>query len=208
MPDLNPILPDSKKALQKALSVLERDEVVIGPTDTVYGLLARMYSQTAVERVRGLKGIAPDRPLIVLVPSCGWAQVLSGQPLSETRLTSLWPGPLTIVAKASQEVPGYVTGEEDTVAIRWPGDSFALRLADALRKPLVAPSANPTGHPTIRTAEEALECFGEAVPLIVRGDDPVESVPSTIVSIAEGPVRILREGAVTRSAIAELCDLE
>jgi len=201
------MVPDSASALQKALSFLERGEVVIGPTDTVYGLLAPMGSRDAVDKIRRLKGLGRDRPLVVLVPSCGWAQLLSGQPLQQSRLPVLWPGPLTMVVRASQKVPDYVRGKETTVALRWPGDSFVRRVMDALLKPLVAPSANLTGQPTARTAEEVMDVFGKHVGLIIKGDDPVEGDPSTIVSIAGGSARMLRQGRLPRSSIAAICDL-
>jgi L-threonylcarbamoyladenylate synthase len=208
MPDLEFPIPDSQDAIENAVALLENGGVVVGPTDTVYGILALADRREAVEKIRRLKHLPDHRPLLVLVPSCGWAQVLSDQPLTETRLLSLWPGPLTIVVKASHRVPRYVTGGGDTVAIRWPQKSFAEHVMSVLSRPLVAPSANISGEPTVRTADEAMQVFGKNVPLIVRGDDPLCGKPSTIVSIAEGRARILREGAIPKQSIAELSDLE
>jgi L-threonylcarbamoyladenylate synthase len=204
MSDLAGVVPDSEEAEERAAAYLKDGEVVIGPTDTLYGVLALAESAQAVEKVRKLKQLPPDRPLIVLVPSCGWAQVFCGQPLKEIRLASLWPGPLTLVVQASGNVPLHVTGGGDTVAIRWPESCFAQRVMLRLSKPLVAPSANLSGQPTARTAEEAALAFGELVPLVVKGDDPIEGAPSTIVSVAHGDLRILREGRVPNRSITGL----
>lgn len=158
-------------------------------TDTIYGIVGRAHDRTAVERIYKLKGRSPDKPMIILIGSVEDLE-LFGVRADGVNLADHWPGPVSIILPCDRDDLEYLHRGTKTLAFRLP-DKPALR--DLLSKtgPLVAPSANPEGHPPARNVEEAKAYFGDQVSIYVGGE--VTGSPSKLIKIDEsGNVTVLR----------------
>lgn len=184
------------------LDALLAGEVVVVPTDTVYGLACLPRFPGAVARIFSLKGRPDGKALPVLGAS---AQALSGVAAFNDDAVNLahrfWPGPLTLVLPRAEGFT-YFLGEDPTgsVAVRVPRNEVVLELL-AAAGPLAVTSANLSGHPPADTVEDAHDVFGADVAAYVDGGRGA-GVPSTVVSLRDG-MEVLREGAVTRDELTE-----
>lgn len=188
---------------------LRQGEVVAFPTETVYGLGADARNEQAVRQVFRLKGRPADHPLIVHVADMEaagqWAAELSD--VARMLMTRFWPGPLTLVLPARDDVSRAVTGGQDSVALRAPHHPVAQALLAAFGGGLAAPSANPFGRVSPTEAGHVRDYFpGLAV---LDGGPCRFGLESTIVSLLGGSPRLLRPGALPVSALRQaLGDLE
>jgi L-threonylcarbamoyladenylate synthase len=190
--------------IDEAVTVLRAGGIVGMPTETVYGLAARVSDEAAVRRVFTAKGRPADHPLIVHVSSSGQAGEYGHM---DTRTMALaarfWPGPLTMLVRRRDTVPLVVTGGRDTVAIRVPAHPMALELIDRLGEGVVAPSANRFGHVSPTRASHVIDDLDGLVDLVLDGGTCPVGVESTIVDCT-GVMQILRPGAVTAAQIEEV----
>jgi L-threonylcarbamoyladenylate synthase len=195
--------------IQTAVDLLRRGGVVAIPTDTLYGLAADPLDEGAVRRIFRLKGRPAGNPIPLLLSDPEdlhrWAARI---PESARRLTDrLWPGPLTLVLRRSDEVPDLVTGGGDTVGLRVPDHTVPRSISRLLGAPLTGTSANRTGSPGLSTAHAVrCELSGE-VDFVVDGVSGQDGRPSTVVDLSGDRPRILRLGAVSAAEIESLCGL-
>jgi len=184
------------EALAAAVRVLRAGGLVAFPTETFYGLGADALDADAVARVFRAKGRPPEKPLLVLVDSLAMARTIVAEiPLRvEDLLARYWPGPLTVVLRARPHVP--VTAATGTVGVRIPGHAVAWGLVHAAGVPVTAPSANPHGRSSPRTADEVRRGLGASVDLVLDGGPTPGGRPSTVVDATVVPLRVLRAGAV------------
>ncbi len=193
--------------LAKALTALEAGELVIIPTETVYGLAANAADPLAVARLFEAKGRPRFNPLIAHVADLSEARRLAHLDARANRLAeAFWPGPLTLVAPVANAsaVCDLARAGLDTVAVRTPAHPLALALLTAFGRPLVAPSANRSGRPSPTTFADALAETGSAAGAALDGGPCAVGLESTVVALLEGPPRLLRPGAVTRDQIEAL----
>jgi L-threonylcarbamoyladenylate synthase len=198
--------PPDPEALKKAGRLLKEGQLVVFPTETVYGLGANALDPAAVRRIFEAKGRPSDNPVIVHVASVEAAKKLVREwpPLADRLARALWPGPLTLVLPRAPHVPDAVTGGLDSVAVRVPAHPVAQAVLRACGVPLAAPSANTSGRPSPTTAQHAEADLGDKVPLYLDGGPTEHGVESTVVSLL-GPVPVvLRSGAVPREALEKL----
>ena len=195
--------------IQTAVDLLKRGGVVAIPTDTLYGLAADPLDEDAVRRIFRLKGRPAGNPIPLLLSDPEdlhrWAARI---PESARRLTDrLWPGPLTLVLRRSDEVPDVVTGGGDTVGLRVPDHTVPRSISRLLGAPLTGTSANRSGSPGLSTAHAVrCELSGE-VDFVVDGVSGQDGRPSTVVDLSGDRPRILRRGAVSAAEIESLCGL-
>jgi len=193
--------------LRRVVESLEAGKLVAFPTDTFYGIAADPCSRAAVRRLFGLKGRKKPPPLI----AANLEQVLRVAVLKgiAARLGArFWPGPLTLVLPA---LPGQLDEgvvRQDTVAIRIPRSRIARALAAALGRPITATSANRSGKPPARSAQEVARFIPTGLDLIVDAGRRRAAHPSTIVRVARSGFEIVREGAVSRRRIQAFVDRE
>lgn len=183
-----------KDAAMMTISVLEEGGVVLYPSDTVYGLLCRADSRTAVERIRSLKGYTGHRPFILIVDGVTMAGSVADGLTDEILglLRERWPGRFTAVLRASGGCPEWVRGDDCTIALRHPsGDLSGLILA-GVGSPLVSTSANAAGEPPPLTPEGIPEGIRNGVDLFIDGGTLPPSEPSTIVRLTGQTPEILR----------------
>ena len=169
------------------------------PTETVYGLGARLSDPEAIRKVYRVKGRPSDNPLIVHVsgPEAFRRLTKRAPPEAFRLIRRFWPGPLTLVCRRSKLVPKTVTAGLETVAVRMPSHPVALKLLKAVGDPVAAPSANRSGRPSPTNARDVARELSGRVDLIIAGGHSRVGLESTVLDVTRKPFRILRPGAVT-----------
>lgn len=190
---------DVDTAVHEAGALLQRGKLVAFPTETVYGLGAVIGDDRALGRIYTAKGRPSDNPLIVHV--CTVEQVFSlaeaVDPLALALMKRFWPGPLSILLPARSSVSSIVTAGLPTVAVRMPSHPLALALIRAAGQPLAAPSANRSGRPSPTSAAHVIEDLGGMIAGVLDGGRCDVGIESTVVSVEDGVVTILRPGIVS-----------
>jgi L-threonylcarbamoyladenylate synthase len=192
--------------IREAASILASGGLVAFPTETVYGLGADGLNPEAVARIYAAKGRPATNPVILHVDSIASARALVSQwPDTAQLLTErFWPGPLTLILPASEQVPAIVRAGGPTVALRCPAHRVAQALIKAVGRPLAAPSANRSQHLSPTLAEHVASSLGEAVDLILDGGPTEAGLESTILDLSVARPRILRPGPVAPAELAAL----
>jgi len=186
-------------ALHRAAELLRAGELVAFPTETVYGLGARVFCPPALERIFAVKGRPLDNPLIVHIAELGQIAQLAVDipPQLWVVAERFFPGPLTVVVRRNPAVPALVSAGLDTVAIRMPRHPYALELIRLTGEPIAAPSANRSGRPSPTCAEHVLQDLGGTIAAVVDGGACEIGLESTVVDLTADPPVILRPGAIT-----------
>lgn len=201
---------ESTGAIEHAVELLQRGQVVAFPTDTVYGLGAHACLSQAVTRLYAVKKRPHDLPIPVLLSDAGAMEtVCIDIPALAWRLAErFWPGGLSLVLGRSQVIPDAVTSGGPTVAVRVPDHASVRELCRRLGAPLAATSANRHGRPAPVTAGEVQASLGASVPLILDGGPCQGGMASTVLDLTVSPPAILRPGPVTADALGEFVDLK
>jgi L-threonylcarbamoyladenylate synthase len=187
-----------------ATSVLS-GELVVLPTDTVYGVGADAFSPAAVTRLLAAKGRGREMPPPVLVGSTRAASALVEDlgPWGQQLIDEFWPGGLTIVCRAQRTLNWDLGDTKGTVAVRMPEDPVTLELLKETG-PMAVTSANLTGKPAATTAEQAREQLGDAVAIYLDGGPSAGGLASTIVDLTGDVPRMLRQGAISIGRLREI----
>lgn len=192
-----------KKPIEQALSSLKTDGIVAFPTDTVYGIGADYRSENAVKRIHKLKGRKKEKPLTLLLPdSEGLSRYIAKVPKTANKLIdTLWPGPITLILKASGEIPPYLLGPHRTVGVRVTGHEIAQALITAFGSPIATSSANLSGGEPLRTGSDVLREFGNEIDFVLPGYCGT-APPSVVLDISSFPPTIKRSGEISPLLIA------
>ena len=181
-----------------AVKVLTAGGVAAIPTDTLYGLAANAFDESAVQKVYDLKG-RPDGMALPLLLSDAADVAHCAAHLPEFALAlaeRFWPGALTLVVRKSADVPDIVTAGMNTVALRVPNHPVPRAIADSLGSPITGTSANLSGRPGLTNAASVSAEFGDTLDFVLDGGDAFGGVASTILDVTGSEPRVLREGAV------------
>jgi L-threonylcarbamoyladenylate synthase len=200
---VTPKNPGNADQIAEAVAALKAGELVILPTETVYGLAADAGNPHAVAKVYQAKGRPSFNPLIAHVADLAMARALARfDPRAEWLAENFWPGPLTLVLPVRDEVAvcDLARAGLDTVAVRAPAHPLAQAVIAGFGGPLVAPSANRSGRPSPTTLADAVEETGPAAAVALDGGPCRVGLESTVISLVDTP-RLLRPGAVTRAEI-------
>lgn len=193
------------EAIETAAHSVSLGELVVLPTDTVYGIGADAFNGSAVNDLLRAKGRGRDMPVPVLVGSWSTIEGLVSvvEPRTRDLIEAFWPGGLTLVVRHAPSLDWDLGDAEGTVALRMPLHPVAIELLERTG-PMAVSSANRSGQPAARTAAEAREQLGEDVAVYLEDGPVVGGVASTIVDVT-GPVfRVLRTGAVPVEALREV----
>lgn len=193
----------NQKIYDEAAEILKNGGLVAFPTETVYGLGADALDAGASAKIYRAKGRPSDNPLIVHIAKVEDLQALCSEiPLLAAKLAdAFWPGPMTMVLKKKDVVPGTITGGLDTVAVRMPVHPVARRLIEVSGVYVAAPSANTSGRPSPTTAAHVMQDMDGRIDMIIDGGSVEIGIESTIIDVTgEYPV-ILRPGYITREMI-------
>ncbi len=185
-----------KEKLKQVEGVLREGGVVVLGTDTIYGIIGLAFKPQAISRIYALRKRSRRKPMIVLVGSLDQLKLFNVK--TSTRedrvLRRVWPGKVSIVLKCPSKKYAYLHRGTKTIAFRLPKKKSLTRLLETVG-PVVAPSANTEGNPPGTTIQEARKYFGGKVDLYVQAGR-LTNMPSTVIRVDKGKVRVLREGAV------------
>lgn len=196
--------------LKVALASLAREELVVMPTDTVYGVAVDAFAPSGVADLLAAKGRGRGMPVPVLVGSLPTlrAVVSTLSDAGEALVAAFWPGPLTIVCAEQSSLRWDLGETRGTVAVRMPDHPLALELLSR-HGPLAVSSANITGRPPATTCDEAVDQLGNAVAVYLDAGPAGEPVASTIVDLTGARPRVLRQGAISTARLLDAVpDLE
>jgi L-threonylcarbamoyladenylate synthase len=178
--------------IEEAVEALRAGDLVVFPTETVYGLGANASNPAAVRKIFEVKGRPPDHPVIVHLDDPRYLHrwVSSLPPVAEQLAARFWPGPLTLILPKADNVNDIVTGGQDSIGIRVPSHPMAQQLLNAFGGGIAAPSANRYGRLSPTKPEHVRDELGDAVGVILDGGD--------------SPIGLLRPGFITRSQLEQV----
>jgi tRNA threonylcarbamoyl adenosine modification protein (Sua5/YciO/YrdC/YwlC family) len=193
--------------IRYAADQIRAGQVLGMPTDTFYGLAADPFNLRAVDRVYEIKSRSRHKPLSLLIESVDQAEELA-QPLPQefyALARRYWPGPLTIIVRASSRLPLKVTANTGNVALRVPNARIPLSVVQAATIPITATSANLSGENECTTAVAVRDQLKDRISIIVDGGTSPRSVASTIIDLTdeESRWRVMREGAIPSQEISQ-----
>lgn len=200
---------NTKQALDKACTYLKESEVVAFPTETVYGLGASSLSSKGVLKIYEAKNRPSDNPLISHISNVNMIKDIFHSEIPEIYkplISKFWPGPLTIILPINKDckISKYVTGNQETFAVRLPENKIARSLIQLSNLPLAAPSANSSTKPSPTTAEHVLHDLNGKIPLILDGGKCNVGLESTVVDGTVYPPMLLRPGGISLEEIQKI----
>jgi L-threonylcarbamoyladenylate synthase len=193
-------------ALKEAAAVIRAGGVAAYPTESFYALGADATNPSAVEKVYSLKGREAGKPLPVIVHDIPaiWKLAPCVPPKAARAAGLLLPGPITLIFKAADGIPGNLTAGTGTIAVRVPDHEAAAGLARVAGVPVTATSANLSGRPGITEPAEISRIFGDTIDLLVDGGTTPGEPVSTLLDMTAVPPKVLRRGAVPQERIESL----
>lgn len=179
------------------------DELVVFPTETVYGIGANALSPIAVKKIFEVKGRPMDNPLIVHLstPQATFRYIKNPPAYSQELMDAFWPGPLTLVFESNGIFPKEVTGGLSTIAIRVPSHPIAKKVIASCGVPICAPSANISGRPSSTRFSHVKEDFEGRVSMLINGGSTHIGIESTVLDLTTKTPVILRPGKITQEMI-------
>jgi tRNA threonylcarbamoyl adenosine modification protein (Sua5/YciO/YrdC/YwlC family) len=188
---------EREAAIEAASLAVQRGQLIVLPTDTVYGIAADAFDPEAVSELLAAKGRGREMPPPVLVSAATTVDALATDIPDYARalLDELWPGPLTLVLRQQRSLQWDLGDTRGTVAVRMPDHEVALELL-ARTGPLAVSSANLTGKDAATDADQAEAMLGESVEVVIDGGPTSGNVPSTIVDCTGDTGRVLRAGVI------------
>ena len=197
----------ARDRLDEAIAALRLGDLVIYPTETFYGIAADPENPIALEKIFGLKGREPDKPIALIAADVVAAFSLAREisPIARRLAAAFWPGPLTLVLPPRPGLHEAVIGPSG-VGVRVSSHPIATSLAAGLGRPITATSANLSGAPPISDPADVRATLGRTVKVILEDGILTGGAPSTVLEVADDGYRIVRAGAVTQAAIAAVLD--
>ncbi len=188
--------------VEQAAALLRQGKLVAVPTETVYGLAADATQKTAVQANYDAKG-RPETKLNVLVDGMAMVETVCRDiPADAYKLAeAFWPGPLTMILRGNGALPSIVSAGGGTQGVRCPDHPDTLAVIKALDRPLACPSANLSGQPSPKSANDVLAQLGGNIDAVLDGGPCSVGEESTILDLTASPYRILRRGGLSRAAI-------
>ena len=192
--------------IQEAVKILNQNDVISIPTETVYGLAGNIYSEQAISKIFEMKNRPLFNPLIVHIHAYEQLNQLTSYvpPKAQLLANSFWPGGLTMVLKKNAAVPDLITAGKDSVAIRMPNHPVTLALLKQLSFPLAAPSANPFGCISPTKAAHVEDYFGLKLTMVLDGGDCKNGIESTIIGFENDEPVLYRLGAISIEEIEKV----
>lgn len=195
---------DPQPALAEAAAALRAGQLVILPTDTVYGLACRADLEEAVARVYAVKGRDADKALPILLPGVQDLQrvCLSCDETLRLLARAFWPGALTLVVPKAPAIPALVTGHKPSVAVRVPASDITRRVLEQAGALVAVTSANTSGEPPAVAVGELPPALLTQVDLVLDGGPCPGGQASTLLDLTQDPPRVLRAGPISRAQLA------
>jgi L-threonylcarbamoyladenylate synthase len=196
-------MPVPEELMRDAADLVLRGGVIGYPTETVYGIGGDPTDTGVIGRIHALKGRSERKTFLLLVGSgTELSEYVEDMPEPAARLMeAFWPGPVTLIFRASAKLPAALTGPDRRIGFRISPDPVCAVLLRALAMPLISTSANPTGKPPARSARETLRYFPRGLDALIDGGDRPESMPSTVVDVTRAVPLLMRAGPVSAETI-------
>lgn len=190
-----------RKVVKRAKESIKKGEVLVSPTDTVYGLLADAKNERAVKKIFKIKKRPGGKPIPIFVKNIKMAKNLAFIDKNQEKfLKKFWPGKLTVVFKRKNKLTKILFGREKTIGLRIPNYKLVNLLLEKLNLPLTGTSANISGKPATTKIKEVLRQFQEFQPdLVIDAGNLPKSKPSTVIDLTKKKPKILRKGAISFS---------
>ncbi|MEP6742297.1 MAG: L-threonylcarbamoyladenylate synthase [bacterium] len=194
---------NSDETRARAGRIIADGGVIAFRTDTFYGLGADPFNPTALQKIRELKGRKDTKPILLLISDASEVDrfIAERTRAFDEIAEQCWPGPITLIGVARAELPSPLTAGTNSIGLRLPNDETLRKLVRQCGGALTATSANPSGHPPARTADEVENYFSRGIDLIVDGGEVSATEPSTVLDLSGPEARLVREGAIKRSQL-------
>jgi L-threonylcarbamoyladenylate synthase len=191
------------KPLVLAAEVIQAGGVIVYPTETLYGIGSNAWDGSAIAKIRALKYRTEQKPILVIARSQDQVRLLAEEisPLAQRFIDAFWPGPLTLVFKASKQVPDLLSRGTGPSGVRIPSSAVCLRLLELAGCPLTSSSANLSGQPPLMTVGEIQRAIPKGIDLFLDGGQLPPSRPSTVLDVTGDVARILRKGAISEGRL-------
>lgn len=196
--------------VQMVVEHLKHGALIAYPTDTFYGLGANIFNESAIKRIFEVKGRELQKPILILVSRIEELHTLVDDfkfPYIHKLIENFWPGPLTVVFRASKHISPVLTGSTGKIGIRLPDHPLCQELVKGLGNPITATSANISGMKEIRDPTEVLRIFNGKIDLLVDGGPTRGGVPSTVIDVTGDRPVILREGMISFKNINRVVEI-
>jgi L-threonylcarbamoyladenylate synthase len=192
-----------RQVIRTAIGTLEKGGIVAYPTETFYGLGVRFDREAALEKLYAIKQRPKTKAIPLIIGDRALLSLLTTGINEKTSflMDKFWPGPLTFLLPAQKKLSELITSGTKKVAVRIPGESFALRLAQSASFPITSTSANLSGLSPAQDAGTVLRYFQDKIDLVIDGDRTPERDPSTLIEVTGDKVTILREGAINKALL-------
>ena len=196
----------NKDELGNICELIKNEEIIIFPTETVYGIGGNALSEKAISKIFLAKGRPQDNPLIVHVSNYKMIHEYAKDinEIEEKLIKAFMPGPFTLILKKKDIIPNIVSAGLDTIGIRMPENKIAREIIESVNLPIAAPSANISGKPSGTSIEDIRMELENKVSAIIDGGVSEIGLESTVVRVIEGVPTILRPGKVTPEQIEEV----
>lgn len=201
---IDPEKPEAER-IDETVALLKNGAVIAFPTETFYGLGVDARNEAAIGKIFGIKGRDFNNPILVVIGERGHLNTLVEGITAEAQqlMDRFWPGPLTIVFRASRSVSPKLTAKTGKIGIRLTSHPVAMEISRRLGGPLTATSANLSGAPECASAVEVISQLEGKIDGIVEGGQTLGGKGSTIVDITVTPVKVLREGVIPAAVIQD-----
>jgi L-threonylcarbamoyladenylate synthase len=185
--------------LAAAVAALRGGDVIVFPTETLYGLGADALNSSAAEKVIQLKGRDPNNPFPVLISDRSMLDLLVATvtPLADKLMRHFWPGPLTLVLPARNDIPRPLMNSTGGVGVRISSQPIATAIVTMLGQPVTATSANPSGQPGAQTLAQAQNYFADRIEVFVDGGALTSATGSTVAAVTEREIKMIRAGEIS-----------
>ena len=197
------IFPDNEQTRIQAAEIIQRGGLIAFRTDTFYGLGADPLNHVAIAKIRLLKGREESKPILVLIADArDVVRFVSHRTTSFDRIAErYWPGPLTLVGKARPELPGELTAGTGAIGVRLPNDPTVRTLIRICGGSLTGTSANLSGQPPARSAQDVDAYFPMGIDLILDSGEVAVTEASTVLDLSGQEPVLIREGAIGRAEL-------
>ncbi|MGO9613179.1 MAG: L-threonylcarbamoyladenylate synthase [Dissulfurispiraceae bacterium] len=188
---------NTEEVIYQALSLLREAGLVSYPTETFYALGANYNTLPAIRKLYDIKDRPRDKAIPLIIGHLEQLSLITDSinDYAQELIKKYWPGPLTLVFNARSGIDKHLV-YKNKVAVRMPGESFALKLAKASEVPITATSANISNMPPANDALAVFHYFNDAIDLIIDGGQTGGRLPSTIIDVTQSQLKILRHGAI------------
>lgn len=192
-----------EQVLHYTADMLKKGGIIAYPTETFYGLGAKFDMEDSLKKLYDIKQRPEEKAMPLIIGNKELLTVITAS-MNKTAVSLMdrfWPGPLTLIFPAKENLSEYITAGTHKVAVRIPGESFALYLAITASFPITATSANLSGTSPAQDAETVIRYFGDKIDLIIDGGATSGGLPSTIVDVTGDEIKLLREGMIKKELL-------